>query len=234
MFFINRYLRIILLDSEVSILEYLIYFNFNYFKIRYLLYLQKSFVKNLSFRLKVVREHEISLLKSCFYSKQNILMTSEEKMIIVLNLKNFRIHTNNVFYIVKDFGNSKLTNIFSFYLNVFLLIWNTLFSCSLERKQEKFSFFIKTFHTYSEFFFNVGNLFYKKGEYTLAFLIKDLIIFNQKWILNCFPSFKYIIKQFLAFFSDPLVKTSSSILYLNSLFLIFISFSLNGLLRYFS
>lgn len=196
--------------------------------------MQKNFAKNLSFRLKVVREHEINLLRKCYYSRRNTLITSEEKIIIVLNLKNFRIYQSNVFYIVKDVGNAKRMNVFSFYLNVFFLIWHTLFSCFLERRQEKFSFFIKTVHTYSEFFFNVRNLFYKKKDYHLAFLIKDLNFFNCNWIISRFPSFKSILKQFLEFFSNQNLKTSIYLCYLNSLFLSFIIFSLNGLLRYFS
>lgn len=222
----------ILVDVNVLVIQHLIFFSSNTLNNKYLFYYQKKLLNNLSFRLKVVRDCEINSLKLWNYPISSSFLTSEEKILLAFNLQNFRIDIKNTLYVFKRFGNTESVNIFVFYCNAFFYMWYLLLSYSFEQKQDKFSFFTKSSYSYEEFIFNVKSIFYKEQKYQLAFILKDFNIINYNWTLKSFPGFRCIFKEFLVFFSERKSIYFRPFFYLNLLFSVFMTFTINGLVRY--
>lgn len=197
----------------------------------YLKLSQKKFSCSLSVRLKIVRDF--------FYHSNNFptfkvlpFVSSEEKLRIALKLKALFISYYNFIYTSKVSGNSFIINSLFYYLDMFCYLWSVIFSSFLEKNQDKFSFFSKSFHNYSEYNVNNEILFPKKLNRSLTLVFQKFNIFDSIWSLNNFPSFKLLIGEFIRIFQyeESFLNSDFYGSGINSLYSNFFSFTLKGLL----
>lgn len=193
---------------------------------------QKLFFSSLSSRLKYVQQSLVILSKNSFYPKLN----SEEKLLLVINLKNFFFLED--FYSFVSTKNNGFSFFFSFPLIYNLsseLMINTSLLCALDFHSDKRCFSFKPFRDSADVFFEIKSILSKKLNAFVCSIRNDLLVrsnLNDSWLLkNLSLERKVLCCWFNA--QSTLFKTMSERLQkslYNDLYLNLINFLLYGLL----
>lgn len=147
---------------------------------------QKLFFSSLSSRLKYVQETFTILNRNSVYS--NLNLNSEEKLLLVISLKNFFYLDNfHSFVSIKNKGFSFFFSFPQIYNLSSELMINTSLLCALDFHSDKHCFSFKPFRDSADVFFEIKSIFSKKLNSFMFSIIKDLPIkrnLNNSWLLK--------------------------------------------------
>ena len=189
---------------------------------------QKYLRKSLFARFKSVREMFMN-------DNYSFLISSEDKLRIVISLKTIVILNYIFVYIKKSKGNSYVIKILNIYNKIFNYLCNILFFPVVDFNFDKFSLKFRFCFDSSEYIINLKNLLLGKNLFNscVSFdILYNFSINNKLWLLKNFPTYKTLMLFLLKnFSSDSSFLTSRAFLYIYDVFYVFFNFSLSGLVR---